>query len=167
VCVDNDYHTHTRTQRSSRRTHAHTRARSAYYSTVRNDYCCCRYTATTTTTTTTLQLLLYSTSQHWCCDDIRSPVTTISGHQPQPPTADSQQSARPNMTPPSAAPNARCYVPRSVIVAVVAALASCTDAATVMTRMKGETCFSTIVFRPSGPRPTSTRVGPPRPVRKK
>jgi len=149
VCVDDDYHTHTCTQRSSRRTHAHTRARSAYYSTVCNDYCCCRYTATTTTTTTTLQqLLLYSTSQHWCCDDIRSPVTTISGHQP--PTADSQQSARPNMTSPSAAPSApRCYVPRSVIVAVVAALASCTDAATVMTRMKGETRFTIIVFRPS------------------
>ncbi|XP_060864652.1 uncharacterized protein LOC132940871 [Metopolophium dirhodum] len=45
------------------------------------------------------------------------------------------------MTSPSAAPSARCYVPRSVIVAVVAALASCTDAATVMTRMKDTSMF--------------------------
>ncbi|XP_026818030.1 uncharacterized protein LOC113556979 isoform X1 [Rhopalosiphum maidis] len=42
---------------------------------------------------------------------------------------------------PSAASSARCYVPRSVIVAVVAALASCTDAATVMTRMKETSMF--------------------------
>ncbi|KAE9535859.1 hypothetical protein AGLY_007760 [Aphis glycines] len=50
------------------------------------------------------------------------------------------------MTSPSAAGAAssgRCYVPRSVIVAVVAALASCTDAATVMTKMKDATMFRT------------------------
>ncbi|XP_015363416.1 PREDICTED: uncharacterized protein LOC107161499 [Diuraphis noxia] len=45
------------------------------------------------------------------------------------------------MTSPSAASSARCYVPRSVIVAVAAALASCTDAATVMTRMKDTSMF--------------------------
>lgn len=45
------------------------------------------------------------------------------------------------MTSQSAASSARCYVPRSVIVAVVAALASCTDAATVMTRMKDTSMF--------------------------
>lgn len=77
---DDDYHTHT--QRSSRRTHAHTRARSAYYSTP--------FVTTTTTTAAAkpplqLQPLLPYISQHRCCDDIRSPVTTISGHQP--PTA--------------------------------------------------------------------------------
>ncbi|XP_022169010.1 uncharacterized protein LOC111032853 [Myzus persicae] len=45
------------------------------------------------------------------------------------------------MTSPSAASSSRCYVPRSVIVAIVAALASCTDAATVMTRMKDTSMF--------------------------
>lgn len=38
----------------------------------------------------------------------------------------------------SSGSNARYYVPRSVFVAVVAALASCTDAATLMLKMKGE-----------------------------
>ncbi|XP_025411249.1 uncharacterized protein LOC112684133 [Sipha flava] len=43
------------------------------------------------------------------------------------------------------ASSARCYVPRSVLVAVVAALASCTDAATVMLKIKDNT-----ILRPKG-----------------
>lgn len=38
----------------------------------------------------------------------------------------------------SSGSSARCYVPRSVLVAVVAALASYTDAATIVLKMKGE-----------------------------
>jgi len=92
-----------------------------------------------------LQLLLYSTSRrHSLAGNDHQRASAAAAHL-------RRQSARPNiMTSPSAAASsARCYVPRSVIVAVAAALASCTDAATVMTRMKGETRFSIIVFRPS------------------